>query len=47
MSDTILKNILERDPGENEFHQTIKEFFETIKPVLDRHPEWTTKKKFV
>ena len=40
MSDTILKNILERDPGENEFHQTIKEFFETIKPVLDRHPEY-------
>jgi glutamate dehydrogenase (NADP+) len=40
MSDTILKHILERDPGENEFHQTIKEFFETIKPVLDRHPEY-------
>ena len=40
MSDTILKNILGRDPGENEFHQTIKEFFETIKPVLDRHPEY-------
>jgi len=40
MSNTILKNILERDPDEKEFHQSIKEFFETIKPVLDRHPEY-------
>jgi glutamate dehydrogenase (NADP+) len=40
MSDTILKNILKKDPGEKEFHQTVKEFFETIKPVLDRHPEY-------
>ncbi len=40
MSDTILRNILDRDPGEKEFHQTVEEFIETIKPVLNRHPEY-------
>ena len=40
MSDTILRNILDRDPGEEEFHQTVEEFIETIKPVLNRHPEY-------
>jgi len=40
MADTILKQILARDPGEKEFHQAVKEFIDTIKPVLDRHPEY-------
>ena len=40
MADTILKQILARDPEEKEFHQTVKEFIDTIKPVLDRHPEY-------
>lgn len=40
MSDAILKQILARDPEEKEFHQTVREFIDTIKPVLDRHPEY-------
>jgi len=40
MSDTILKHIMERDPHEKEYHQTLQEFIETIKPALDRHPEY-------
>jgi len=40
MSDQILKHILARDPEEKEFHQAVQEFIETIKPVLDRHPEY-------
>jgi glutamate dehydrogenase (NADP+) len=40
MSDTTLKQILARDPGEKEFHQAVKEFVDTIKPVLDHHPEY-------
>jgi glutamate dehydrogenase (NADP+) len=40
MSDTTLKQILARDPGEKEFHQAVKEFIDTIKPVLDHHPEY-------
>jgi len=30
MSDTTLKQILARDPGEKEFHQAVKEFIDTI-----------------
>jgi glutamate dehydrogenase (NADP+) len=40
MSDNILKPILARDPDEKEFHQAVQEFIETVKPVLDRHPEY-------
>ena len=31
---------MERDPHEKEYHQTLQEFIETIKPALDRHPEY-------
>lgn len=40
MSDDISKSILTRDPEEKEFRQAIREFIETVKPVLDRHPEY-------
>jgi glutamate dehydrogenase (NADP+) len=40
MSDAILRQILKRDPGEKEFHQAVQEVVETVKPVLDRHPEF-------
>jgi glutamate dehydrogenase (NADP+) len=39
MSD-ILKVVKERDPGEKEFHQAVYEVVESVKPVLDRHPEY-------
>jgi len=35
----ILKVIKARDPGEKEFHQAVYEVLESVKPVLDRHPE--------
>jgi len=40
MSEDILKQILLRNPGEKEFQQAVREVFETVKPVLDRHPEY-------
>jgi glutamate dehydrogenase (NADP+) len=40
MSNSDLKKILARDPAEKEFHQAVQEVIETIKPVLDRHPEY-------
>ena len=40
MADTMLKQILARDPGEKEFHQAVHEVIDSIKPVLDRHPEY-------
>lgn len=36
----ILKVIKARDPGEKEFHQAVYEVMESVKPVLDRHPEY-------
>ncbi|CCK82196.1 MULTISPECIES: NADP-specific glutamate dehydrogenase [Desulfobacula] len=39
MSD-ILKKINQKDPEQKEFHQAVKEVVETIKPVLDRNPEY-------
>ena len=40
MSDKIIKQILNKDPGEKEFHQAVREFFDTVEPVLERHPEF-------
>jgi len=40
MSDKMIKKILARDPEEKEFHQAVREFVETIEPVLERHPEY-------
>jgi glutamate dehydrogenase (NADP+) len=36
----ILQLIRARDPGEKEFHQAVKEVVETVKPVLDRNPQY-------
>ena len=40
MSEKMLKQILARDPDEKEFHQAVREFVETVNPVLERHPEY-------
>jgi len=36
----ILESIKAKDPGEKEFHQAVTEVLETVKPVLDRNPEY-------
>jgi len=36
--------LLRRDPDQPEFHQAVKEVLDTIKPVLDRHPEYRSAK---
>ena len=36
----ILKMVEARDPGEREFHQAVEEVIGTVKPVLDRNPEY-------
>jgi glutamate dehydrogenase (NADP+) len=35
----IQEVIQSRDPGEREFHQAVYEVLQSVKPVLDRHPE--------
>ena len=39
MSD-VLTVIKDRDPHEVEFHQAVREVIESVKPVLDQHPEY-------
>lgn len=39
MSD-ILRTVFTRDPGEKEFQQAVRDVFDAVKPVLDRHPEY-------
>ena len=40
MSEKMLKQILARDPDEKEFQQAVREFVETVTPVIERHPEY-------
>ena len=36
----MLKNVLEKNPGESEFHQAVKEVFSSIEAVFEVHPEY-------
>ena len=36
----ILDTIKARDPGQKEFHQAVEEVVESVRPVLDRYPEF-------
>lgn len=36
----IMTMIKERDPNQREFHQAVSEVLDTVKPVLDRNPEY-------
>ena len=36
----ILPNIVKRNPGETEFHQSVREVLESLGPVVTKHPEF-------
>jgi glutamate dehydrogenase (NADP+) len=36
----VFGKIVAKNPGEAEFHQAVKEVFETLIPCLERHPEY-------
>lgn len=38
--DEVLSLVKAKNPHEPEFHQAVQEVFETLRPVLDRHPEY-------
>ena len=40
----IFDTVVERNPGELEFHQAVREVLESLAPVLPRHPELGEKK---
>ena len=37
--DEVIARVVEKNPGQPEFHQAVKEVLETIRPVVDRHEE--------
>ncbi|MEU8270190.1 hypothetical protein AB0B89_23920, partial [Sphaerisporangium sp. NPDC049002] len=41
---SIYDNVLRRNPGEAEFHQSVQEVLESIGPVLVKHPEYAESK---
>ena len=40
----IMEKIKAKDPAQKEFHQAVGEVVETVKPVLDAHPEYRFQK---
>lgn len=36
----VFEQVLRRNPGETEFHQAVREVFDTLGPVVRRHPEY-------
>ena len=36
----VYETVVKRNPGEKEFHQTVKEVLESIEPVVNAHPEY-------
>ena len=40
----ILNLVKEKDPGEKEFHQAVSEVILSVKPVMDRNPEYRSAK---
>ena len=38
--DTVWRHVMSRNPGEQEFHQAVREVLETIGPVLSKRPEF-------
>ncbi len=42
--ESIYRQIVNRNPGEVEFHQAVREVLETLGVVLDKHPEYMEQK---
>ncbi len=40
----IIQKVKDKDPNEREFHQAVTEVMESIKPVMDRNPEYRSAK---
>ncbi len=36
----VMKQVIERNPNEPEFHQAVLEVLQSLEPVAERHPEW-------
>ncbi|MHA2226667.1 MAG: NADP-specific glutamate dehydrogenase [Candidatus Hodarchaeales archaeon] len=38
--DNVYNWVIEKNPGEKEFHQAVKEVLNSLKPAIDKHPEF-------
>ncbi len=36
----VMEQVIKRNPGEQEFHQAVREVLESLEPVAEKHPEW-------
>ena len=36
----LMTHVINKNPGEKEFHQAVKEVLETLTPILEKHPEY-------
>ncbi len=41
---SVYEEVVQRNPGESEFHQAVHEVISTLGPVLDKHPEYADRK---
>ncbi|MFW6196187.1 MAG: NADP-specific glutamate dehydrogenase [Thermoplasmatota archaeon] len=42
--DKVYEQVIDRNPGEKEFHQAVKEVLESIEPAMEKHPEFADAK---
>lgn len=40
MLEEIYQKVIDRDPGQKEFHQAVEEVLQSLESVLDKHPEY-------
>ncbi|MGN0741515.1 MAG: NADP-specific glutamate dehydrogenase [Candidatus Fimadaptatus sp.] len=38
--DRVMQTVIDRNPGESEFHQAAREVLNSLAPVIERHPEY-------
>ena len=39
----LMETVINRNPGEPEFHQAVREVLESLEPVIEKHPEYIEK----
>ncbi|MEF8873686.1 MAG: NADP-specific glutamate dehydrogenase [Candidatus Thermoplasmatota archaeon] len=42
--DKVYEQVVERNPGEEEFHQAVEEVLDSIEPAMEKHPEFADAK---
>ena len=38
--DRVMQTVIDRNPNEPEFHQAVREVLNSLKPVIEKHPEY-------